>query len=160
MIKKADNGIWKYLTTEGNEEDVKKVWWQFKTTYEEDMKEYETLNGIESKVEEEAKTVQPAQMGGQGGAGGGGMQMDGAMQGQMKETILKMKKEQEDKKKDPNYKPKEKTGKPEDDFDFDDMDFDKMLGEMGGANFGDMFQNANAEGGDGMQGMKIEGMEG
>jgi len=101
------------------------------------MKEYMKLIGRE----EEHKPFDPK------------TQTNEGMQGQFKETLTKMKADQEKKKADPNYKPKEKTGKPEDDFDFDDMDFDKMMGEMEGMDFSSMFK----EGGGGMQKMEAAG---
>lgn len=137
FIKKGSDGIWKFLTSEDDKVDESKVWWDFKKDYPEEMKEYMKMIG----KEEEQQAFDPK------------TQTNEGMRSQFTDTLTKMKADQEKKKADPNYKKKEKTGKPEDDFDFDDMDFDKMMGEMQGMDFSSMFK----EGAPGMQKMEAAG---
>lgn len=149
-VKKETEGNWPVLQT-SQDEDVKKVWWPFEKMFAKDMNEYAISVGYKKETSEPAP-AKPQQQ--QQGGGDAGMQMNPGMKGQFKDTIMKMKKEQEEKKKDPDYERKKaekkaaKTGKEEDDFDFDDMDFDSMMKEMEGVDFNSMMQQ---------QPMKVEG---
>jgi hypothetical protein len=118
------------LTSEEDKLDENKIWWEFKKDYPEEMKEYMGLIG---KVDDSQAAFDPKTATNDG------------MKSQFQDTLTKMKADQEKKKADPNYKKPVKTGKPEDDFDFDDMDFDKMMGEMQGMDFGSMFKEGGMQ---------------
>jgi len=98
-VKKEKEGNWPILYN-GKEEDLKKVWWPFDKMFEKDMEEY--AKSVDYKKEQPEPT--PSKQQGQQQAGqptptaDGGMQMNPGMKGQFRDTINKMKKEQEEKK--------------------------------------------------------------
>jgi len=98
-VKKEKEGNWPILY-HGKEEDLKRVWWPFDKMFEKDMEEY--AKSVDYKKEQPEPT--PSKQQGQQQAGqptptaDGGMQMNPGMKGQFRDTINKMKKEQEEKK--------------------------------------------------------------